>query len=114
MAFLLVAVVLVATCPSRRAHKEALNQLMNELIDERVENTGGLVGAVLDSIGKTELEEAGEVAIDHFLMVDDYYVASVGSLEIGHEHHVISVGVCGHVFTPDKDDVKRELRQFGL
>jgi len=102
-----LVVTLVATCPDRRAHKEALGQLMKEVIDERVESSGGLVGRVLGTIGKMTLEQTGGLAIDQLLTVDDYYVVSVGRVTMGQEHRVVSVGVLGHVFTPDKDDVMK-------
>ena len=51
-------------------------------------------------------------AIDHYLKVQSYGVCSIGRIEVGNKPHIVSVGVLGHVYTFDKQDIERTVDQL--
>lgn len=111
---LALSVTLVATCPKPADHRAALREVLNEAITEKVGEGSDIVDSVLKMVGKLALSTTTDLAIDRMVHVDNYYVVSVGRLKLGDKERIVSVGVLNHVFTPDKEDVLRELKKHGI
>lgn len=106
---LVIGGIAVITCPDKQDHKDAIMAVVNETIgdelgasDQEDEDFLGILGG-LASIGT----HVSGWYLDSNLTVKNYFVFSTGVLKYGQESEVVSVGVFGHVFTGDKEDVKR-------
>ena len=112
---IVLGTALYTTCPTTADHSAALSELLNDVLDERIEATDDeLVSSVMKIVGRYALNESGSQTLSQMLHVDNYYVVSVGRIRIKNYEQTVSIGVLGHVFTPDKDDIKAELNRYGL
>ncbi len=103
-----IASVCVVTCPDKASHKEALKEVLNTALTEELssdEDDASLV--MLGSMIGTGL---GGLVIDNQLKVDNYFVCSIGTITYDGKTKVVSVGLLNHVFTPDKEDVKKAAK----
>lgn len=110
---LLIVVVLgctmVFTCPDRKAHEQAILDSTKGWVNMKVDQQG--MGAILGEFIKWLGGQGADLAIDQYLEVDNYFVCSVGKLNVGEKPKWVSLGVMNHVFTFGKDDVEQALTQ---
>jgi len=112
--WLLVALILavlfatmVFTCPGQRAHEQAIQQVTRQWVDEKVEQKSPLPG-VLNELIKYITGSGTDMAISHYLDVKNYLVCSVGKMSVSEgKDKMVSLGIFGHVFTFDKDDIEQ-------
>lgn len=99
--------VLVMTCPSEKEHQQAITSALNSYAQDEIsqKNDNVVVGLVANALFGT----LSDVAIDRMLTVDNYFVVSIGRINWDGESHVVSVGVLGHVFTFDKEDISQAI-----
>lgn len=92
--FIGLIVLLVATCPNKKDHTDALYESVTEIIGEQVPGVDmSLINSIPGMNGVFEF-------IGHNLVdVDDYFIFSLGKMDLGGEEQVVSLGICGHVFT---------------
>ena len=113
---IIIAVVLVAivTCPDKQAHQDAIMAEMNGAIDSAIKDKVGLgdsdlgksISKITSKLTSTVIGAAFETAVT----VDNYFVFSVGKIDIDDKPKTVSVGLFGHVFTTfDADDLKSSL-----
>ena len=104
-----IGAVAVVTCPDKEAHKDAIQSIVKEKIEEelKVDAENGL-GSLLSGIGSS----VSEWIIDKNLTVENHFVYSVGKFDTGKEIQTVSVGVFGHVFTFSKEDLDQALKQY--
>lgn len=110
---LFIAIVLVAiiTCPQKDAHKNALMKLINVALDTELSRNAktetdmgfAMLGSVIGS-------GIAEIVIDKKLLVDNYFVCSIGRAIFEGEEKIVSVGFFNHVFTMPEDKLKEELK----
>ena len=112
---LLVIVVLGAiaalTCPKKQEHKDALMSVVNESINTSLqeENLGGL-GSIVGSIGSG----VAGAYLDNRLVVKDRFICSVGEIQnLKGEVKKVSLGLFGHVFPLNKQDLREALGSSG-
>ena len=102
---IIIAVVLVAivTCPDKQAHQDAVMAEMNGAIDTAIKDKVGLGDSDLEkSISKITSKLTSTVlgaAFDTAVTVDNYFVFSVGKIDIDDKPKTVSIGAFGHVFT---------------
>ena len=104
----IIAGVLAWTNPTRAQHLNAINEVTAEWVGDKVDqhNPGNfLLGELFKLLGNT----GTGFAIDHYLKVQSYGVCSIGRIEVGNKPHIVSVGVLGHVYTFDKQDIERTV-----
>lgn len=112
---LTLGITLYTTCPTKADHRNALNEAVTAVINERLgEQRYDIMGKIANVLGKKMLNETSEVAINQMLHVDDYVFISVGRIHFKGRDHIVSVGVLGHVFAPDKDDLQALLSEHGI
>jgi hypothetical protein len=64
-------------------------------------------------LGKTFLSEIGGIVLNEILRVDNHFVYSVGILtQLDGTEKMISVGIFGHVFTFEREDVAEAIKNF--
>ena len=109
--FIAIALVGIVTCPQKDAHTDALMKLINVALDSELarhadteEEMGlAMLGSVLGS-------GIAEIVIDKKLLVDNYFVCSIGRIVFEGEEKIVSVGCFNHVFTMPEDKLKEELK----
>lgn len=105
----ILSLVCVVTCPDKDAHSEALMKLFNvawqtELAEITTNENEGwmMLGSALGS-------GVAEYIIDKQLIVDNYFVCSIGRFNYDGEENIVSLGVLNHIFTKSEEDLLREL-----
>ena len=112
----LVAVMIV-TCPKTEQHKEVLSTVITTTVNNAVNDNDNLTGnAFIDNAFKTVSNAfAGKVietAVDNLVTVDNYVVCSLGKVHYDGKDHIVSLGVFGHIFTVDEDDLREAAEQY--
>lgn len=108
--FIVIILVGVVTCPQKDAHQDALMKLVNIALDTELsqkasseeEKGWALLGSMIGS-------SIAELVIDNKLVIDNYFVYSIGRIVFEGEEKVVSVGLFNHVFTMSEDKLKNEL-----
>ena len=105
-----VVAVAVISCPDRQAHKDAIMEVVGDAINDGLQtSTDGVqeLSAIFGSIGTS----VAGYFIDNRLTVKNYFVCSIGSIkDLDGVDQKVSVGVFGHVFTGDKEQIKDAIR----
>lgn len=113
LVLLALACVCVVSCPDKDAHSEALKDLFNTVLtdklNEEVTDEEEQAYAMFGSMLGTGL--AGLV-IDNMLKVDNYFVCSIGRITYEDETNIVSVGILNHVFTASAEDVKANVEEL--
>ena len=116
VALLVVLLLLVATCPKARMHKEAVADVVSETVGEAFQldsiPADDPASRSMKSFAHEATRQIVGVAVDQLLTVDSYWVCSVGRIRYAGKSPVVSVGVLGHVFTVDKADLKALARRY--
>lgn len=101
---ILMVIALIATCPTKQAHTEAVMNAVNSVLSKRTDDTDGweLLGAMLGS-------KIANVVVEQKLEVKDYFIFSIGQMTFNGETKTVSVGLFNHVFTFDKEDMTESL-----
>jgi hypothetical protein len=107
---LLVAVLMTQTVPDKKAHKEAMMKVVKEYVDEEAKNKG-FSDNILTRLGKNVLTKTVETALDSKLKVDNYYVLNTTHVHLKGKDQMLSLGVFGHVFTFDKETLRKKLEE---
>ena len=106
---------MVFTCPDRRAHEEAIQEVTKAWVNDKVDDNlgaitgvGGVFGELLNKALKQLTGIGTDKIISNYLDVKNYVVCSVGRMGIGdNEDKMVSLGIFGHVFTFGKEDIEK-------
>ena len=94
---------LYVTCPDDSAHAEALSEALPEYFCEQL--GGSELGDELsDLTDDPAMLNFIKALAPKLVVVDNYLLVSIGREKLSGEDNVISVGMCGHVFT-FKDEI---------
>ena len=104
-----IGAVAVVSCPDRQDHKDAIMEVVSGAINDGLQTSDkesqGL-SAILGSVGSSI---AGQL-LENRLTVKNYFVCSIGEIkDLDGEDQRVSVGVFGHVFTEDKEQLKEAI-----
>ncbi|MBR2775921.1 MAG: hypothetical protein IKD75_02230 [Prevotella sp.] len=103
-----VAIALVATCPDREAHLEAIQSVVSavinsEIIEQKMDDDVASIGSMLaGSAIKTYLNSS--------LIIRDRTFYNVGVINYDGEMRMVSVGIFNHVFTIDEDTARQLMK----
>jgi hypothetical protein len=109
--FVGIGLVAVVTCPQKDAHTDALMKLVNVALDSELSRhaeTREEMGLAM--LGSFIGSGIAEFVIDKKLLVDNYFVCSIGRIVFEGEEKIVSVGCFNHVFTMPEDKLKEELK----
>ena len=111
LAILVLLVAAVVTCPDKRAHKEAMMAAINEKIDEELKTDDEDVQGLSVFFGSLGSGIAG-IVVDNRLVVNNHFLWSTGKIrDFDGNYQTASVGVFGHVFTFDKEDLDKAIEE---
>lgn len=117
LSFVVLIATMIITCPKAEQHKEVLSTVITATVNDAVNESDNITGnAYLDNAFKTVSNAfAGKViqaAVDELVTVDNYVVCSLGKVRYEGKAHVVSVGVFGHIFTVDEDDLREAAEDY--
>lgn len=96
-------VFLFMSCPDKNDHKERLGGAITELIGEKLHSEAIEDFLTQSTEFQSLLSTLGTAAVD----VDNYFLFSIGKIDLIGEEQVVSFGIGGHVFTFNDDIVKQ-------
>ena len=104
------AAAAVLTCPDKQAHKDAIMSVINEKINEELKTDDddwqGL-SAIFGSLGSG----IASGIVDNRLVVKNHFLWSTGEFQnLEGEYNQISVGLFGHIFTFNKEDLDKAIQ----
>ena len=117
LSFVVLIATMIITCPKAEQHKEVLSAVITATVNDAVNENDNITGnAYLDNAFKAVSNAfAGKViqaAVDELVTVDNYVVCSLGKVSYEGKAHVVSVGVFGHIFTVDEDDLREAAEDY--
>ena len=117
LTLVVLVAVMVVTCPKTEQHKEVLSTVITTTVNDAVNDNDNLTGnAFIDNAFKTVSNAfAGKVietAVDNLVTVDNYVVCSLGKVHYDGKDHIVSLGVFGHIFTVDEDDLREAAELY--
>ena len=109
--FVGIGLVAVVTCPQKDAHADALMKLVNVALDSELSRHAETKEEMgLAMLGSFIGSGIAEFVIDKKLLVDNYFICSIGRIVFEGEEKIVSVGCFNHVFTMPEDKLKEELK----
>ena len=113
--FLFVVVVLIAlgvtlmlTCPDKKAHQEAIKAVASEVVNAEMDSQS--IDESLASIGTVLALGVVDAYLSTGLIVRDHTFYNVGVISYEGEFRIVSVGVLNHVFTIDKENARKLMK----
>lgn len=107
---LAVALVMALTVPDKKTHRETMMKAINEYVDEEATNMG-IADNGITRAGKKVLTKTIEGVLTYKLEESNYFFFNTTHARIGGEDKLLSVGLFGHVFTFDKEMLRKELEK---
>ena len=107
-----VAGVLIATCPDRNAHQEAIKSVVSEVVNDEVGKQSNIFTTELASISTVLTINMADSYLKTNLIIKDHTLYNIGYVN---ELRMISVGILNHVFTIDKEtarDIMKDKMKF--
>ena len=110
-------IVLILTCPKPEQHKDVLSDVITNTVNDAVNDTTNTTGNELVDNAFRSISNAfaGKVirsAVDNLVTVDNHIIYSTGKVHYAGQNHTVSVGLLGHIFTIDEDDLQEAARQY--
>lgn len=102
----------VITCPKRDAHSDAIMKLVNVALDSELSKNLGDDELGLAIFGSVLGSGIAEIVVDKKMVVDNYFVCSIGRIPFDGKDNIVSVGVLNHVFTLSEEDLKQKLKEL--
>lgn len=112
----LVAVMIV-TCPKTEQHKEVLSTVITATVNDAVHDNDNITGNnfidnAFRTISNAFAGKVIETAVDNLVTVDNYVVCSLGKVHYDGKDHIVSLGIFGHIFTVDEDDLEEAAERY--
>ena len=98
-----VAGVLIATCPDRNAHQEAIKSVVSEVVNDEMDKQSNIFTTELASISTVLTINMADSYLKTNLIIKDHTLYNIGYVSYKDELRMISVGILNHVFTIDKE-----------
>lgn len=101
-----IAFALTVTCPTREQHCEAVAGEISAAISQS-NGASGFWGMFSNIFASGVVN----MAVNQFLDVDNYYLFSIGTINIEGKSRAVSFGILNHVFTFDNDYIREALNE---
>ena len=107
---LVFSLICVITCPDKEKHSEALMKIVNVALQSELSRVSNDNNDELVMFGAAIGASVAEFIIDKHLVVDNYFVCSIGRTLYKGEEKIVSVGVMNHVFTMSEKELLENLQ----
>ena len=103
------AVIFLAlvTCPDKGKHAKVLSEQLNSAVTESFAGEG----SGLEAVGMLLSGPIIKTVLNNYLIVDDYFLFSIGRFSFQGEEATVSFGAFGHVFTSSREKMKETLKE---
>ena len=109
IAVLIVGAAAVVTCPDKQAHKDAIMDVVNEKINEELKTDDADFQGLSALFGSLGSGIASGI-VDNRLVVKNHFLWATGEFQnLDGEYEQVSVGVFGHIFTSNKEDLDKAI-----
>ena len=107
-----VCVVAVLTCPDKQAHQDAIMSVVNSKINDELQTDDSDLQALSAWVGSLGSTLASSI-VDNSLTVKNHFLWSSGQLkDLEGNSSRVSIGVFGHVFTFDREDLDQAIEEM--
>lgn len=113
---LLVVVVMALTNPDRRDHSQAISREVTGALTSVADSSGFADDPIAQgfmAIGQAFAGNIVDAAVNNLLRYNNYVVLSVGKIDFQGKTYTVSVGLLGHVWTMDKDEMVKAVENNG-
>ncbi len=109
--------VMIVTCPKTEQHKEVLSTVITATVNDAVHDNDNITGNnfidnAFRTISNAFAGKVIEAAVDNLVTVDNYVVCSLGKVHYAGKDHIVSLGIFGHIFTVDEDDLEEAAERY--
>ena len=101
--------VLIATCPDRHAHQEAIKSVVSEVVNAEVDQSN-IFTTELASISTVLTVNMADSYLKTNLIIKDHTLYNIGYINYKDELRMVSVGILNHVFTLDKETAREIMK----
>ena len=105
------AVGLIATCPARNAHQEAIKSVVSEVINDEMGKQSNVLTTELASISTMLTIDLADSYLKTNLIIRDHTFYNIGYVSYKGELKMISFGILNHVFTLDKENAREMMKE---
>jgi len=106
-----VAGALIATCPDRNAHLEAIKSVVSEVANEEMDRQSNILTTGLASISTMLTINIADSYLKSNLIIRDHTFYNIGYINYNDDLRMISCGILNHVFTLDKETAKEIMKE---
>ena len=106
-----VAGALIATCPDRNAHLEAIKSVVSEVANEEMDKQSNILTTGLASISTMLTINIADSYLKSNLIIRDHTLFNIGYISYNDDLRMISFGILNHVFTLDKETAKEIMKE---
>ena len=106
-----VAGALIATCPDRNAHLEAIKSVVSEVANEEMDKQSNILTTGLASISTMLTINLADSYLKSNLIIRDHTFYNIGYINYNDDLRMISFGILNHVFTLDKETAKEIMKE---
>ena len=106
-----VAGVLIATCPDRNAHMEAIKSVVSDVVNDEMGKQSNILTTELASISTMLTVNMADTYLKSNLIIRDHTIYNVGYISYKDDLKMISFGILNHVFTLDKDTAREMMKE---
>ena len=106
-----VAGALIATCPDRNAHLEAIKSVVSEVANEEMDKQSNILTTGLASISTMLIINMADTYLKSNLIIRDHTLFNIGYISYNDDLRMISFGILNHVFTLDKETAKEMMKE---
>jgi hypothetical protein len=104
-----LGLALIATCPDRDAHREAVKSVLSAAINAEMDQSN--INETMAAISTMFAVSAIDSYLSSNLVVRDRTFYNVGVVSYEGDFHMVSVGVFNHVFTISEDDARQFVKE---
>lgn len=104
-----IGVAAIVTCPDKQAHKDAIMDVVNQKINEELHTDDQEYQGLSALFGSLGSGIASRI-VDNRLVVKNHFLWSTGEFQdLDGNYNQVSVGVFGHIFTFNKEDLDKAI-----
>ncbi len=107
---LLIALILIFTCPTKEQHQEVIRQELTQIFDEQTHQSNDIFEMGMNMFGKMIAGNVINTMLEEMLTYHNDVIFSKTTIHINGRDHTVSYGFLGKVFTVNKDDVDQYLK----